>query len=325
MARIRTIKPEFFTSESILSIEPLARLLFIGLWCESDRDGRLAWKPKTLKFRYLPADNVDMDDLTEQLVSEGMILIYSSDGHEYCWIPSFSNHQVINNRESKSVIPPHPYDDGCGSKPSKIPTSTRRELLNEHSECCRCGDTEDLTIDHILPQSCGGSHDIENLRVMCRSCNASRPVSGLPLRRDLESDGYDFDDLLLRVGTRQSTNERVKAEGKEGRKGKEGNGTGDSLDYEKIKEIFNSTLTKASSVAKLTDKRKRLVKKLFTDFSLDYEKFTNYLSFLNDHPDTQWMFQKRPKNDGSGQNWNPQTFEYFVGEKCFLNAKENLQ
>lgn len=99
----------------------------------------------------------------------------------------------------------------------------------------------------------------------------------------------------------------------------------DRLDYEKIKDIFNTNLTKAASVVKLTDKRKRLVKKLFCDFDLDYEKFGNYLTFLNEHPDTQWMFEKRPKNDGSGQNWNPQTFEYFVGEKCFLNAKENLQ
>lgn len=97
------------------------------------------------------------------------------------------------------------------------------------------------------------------------------------------------------------------------------------IDYDKIKEIFNTTLTKAPSVVKLTDKRKRLVKKLFDDFELDYEKFENYLSFINDHPDTQWMFETRPKNDGTGQNWNPQTFEYFVGEKCFLNAKENLQ
>ncbi|QIQ61349.1 hypothetical protein V039C_0071 [Vibrio phage V039C] len=97
------------------------------------------------------------------------------------------------------------------------------------------------------------------------------------------------------------------------------------LDYEKIKEIFNTTLTKAPSVVKLTDKRKRLVKKLFDDFELNYEKFENYLSFINDHPDAQWMFETRPKNDGTGQNWNPRDFEYFVGEKCFLNAKENLQ
>jgi hypothetical protein len=117
----------------------------------------------------------------------------------------------------------------------------------------------------------------------------------------------------------------VKAEGRKGRKGKEGKGNNDSLDYERIKDIFNTNLTNASSIVKLTDKRKRLVKKLFKDFDLDYEKFANYLAFLNNHPDAQWMFEARPKNDGSGQNWNAQTFEYFVGEKCFLNAKENLK
>jgi len=98
----------------------------------------------------------------------------------------------------------------------------------------------------------------------------------------------------------------------------------ESLDYEKIKEIYNNTLTKASNVVKLTDKRKKLVKKLFDDFELTYEKFESYLNYMNDHPQAQWMFEKRPKNDGSGQFWNAQTFEYFVGEKCFLNVKENF-
>ncbi|CAH9016834.1 protein of unknown function DUF4373 [Vibrio phage 242E40-1] len=98
-----------------------------------------------------------------------------------------------------------------------------------------------------------------------------------------------------------------------------------SLDYDRIKEIFNETLTKASNIVKLTEKRKKLVKKLFDDFELDYEKFVSYLTFLNEHPDAQWMFERRLKTDGSGQYWNAQTFEYFVSEKCFLNAKENMQ
>ena len=106
MARIRTIKPEFFTSESVLSVSPLARLLFIGLWCEADREGRKKWKPRTLKFRYLPSDNVEMNDLCEELKGEGMIDVYSIDGSDYCSIPGFKTHQVINNRERDSELPP---------------------------------------------------------------------------------------------------------------------------------------------------------------------------------------------------------------------------
>ena len=45
MARIRTIKPEFFTSDDICALSPLARLLYVGLWCEADREGRLVWTP----------------------------------------------------------------------------------------------------------------------------------------------------------------------------------------------------------------------------------------------------------------------------------------
>ena len=41
MARIRTIKPEFFTSDDICALSPRARLLYVGLWCEADREGRL--------------------------------------------------------------------------------------------------------------------------------------------------------------------------------------------------------------------------------------------------------------------------------------------
>ena len=102
---------------------------------------------------------------------------------------------------------------------------------------------------------------------------------------------------------------------------KEGNNT---LCYATIQEIFNSTLTKANCIAQMTDKRKKLVRKFFTDFNLDYDKFKSYLEYMNDLPDCQWMFEKRPKNDGSGQNWNACKFEYFVSEKCFLNVKENL-
>ena len=110
MARIRTVKPEFFTSESVLSVTPLARLFFIGLWCEADRDGRLKWKPKTLKFRYLPADSVNIEKLCAELEDNGMINTYTVDNIDYCEIPSFKSHQVINNRERESELPSRDSD-----------------------------------------------------------------------------------------------------------------------------------------------------------------------------------------------------------------------
>lgn len=102
MARIRTIKPEFFTSEDIVELEPLARLLYIALWCESDKEGRFSWKPKTFKMRYFPGDDCNIDALCDALVTRGLVCLY---GDNLAHIPSFSEHQHINPREKESTIP----------------------------------------------------------------------------------------------------------------------------------------------------------------------------------------------------------------------------
>ena len=123
MARIRTIKPEFFTSEDIVSLSPLARLLYIGLWCEADREGRLAWNPRTLKRRYLPADDCDIDALARELLASGLVKVYGP-RVEYACSPSFTNHQVINNRESKSLLP-EPTEKELETAPDVDPWPTR--------------------------------------------------------------------------------------------------------------------------------------------------------------------------------------------------------
>lgn len=105
MSRIRTIKPEFFTSEDIVSLTPLARLFYVSLWCEADREGRLEWKPRTLKMRYLPGDDCDVVSLGKELTDLGMVVLYEVGGKQYAEIVTFKKHQVINNRESQSSLP----------------------------------------------------------------------------------------------------------------------------------------------------------------------------------------------------------------------------
>lgn len=109
MARIRTIKPEFFTSEDIVELDPMARLLYIALWCEADKEGRFVWKPKTFKMRYFPADDCDIDALADALVTRGLVCLY---GENTAYIPSFKDHQHINPREKESVLP-DPNEDGA--------------------------------------------------------------------------------------------------------------------------------------------------------------------------------------------------------------------
>lgn len=102
MARIRTIKPEFFTSEDIVALSPMARLLYIAIWCEADKDGRLEWKPRTMKLRYFPGDECDINALADELLSRRLVVLY---GEGLAHVPAFSKHQHINPRETASRLP----------------------------------------------------------------------------------------------------------------------------------------------------------------------------------------------------------------------------
>lgn len=114
MARIRSIKPEFWTSEQIMDCSPLARLLFIGMWNFADDYGRLPVAVRTLKAQIMPGDSIETDEVREligELSAAGLIFIYSSNGREYLEITGWEKHQKIDNKGKPKY--PSPYDDNA--------------------------------------------------------------------------------------------------------------------------------------------------------------------------------------------------------------------
>ncbi len=103
--RSRNIKPGFFKNEYLAECEPLARILFSGLWCMADREGRLEYRPKRIKAELLPYDDCNVESLLNQLLQYGLITIYSVDGSNYISIPTFTEHQNPNVKEAASIIP----------------------------------------------------------------------------------------------------------------------------------------------------------------------------------------------------------------------------
>jgi 5-methylcytosine-specific restriction protein A len=49
-----------------------------------------------------------------------------------------------------------------------------RAAIADQPWCSRCGSTDDLTADHIVPLSAGGESVIENMQTLCRSCNSRK-------------------------------------------------------------------------------------------------------------------------------------------------------
>jgi hypothetical protein len=109
---MRTIKPGFFQNEELAEMEPLACLLFAGLWCWADREGRLEDRPKRLKNEIFPARACDIDALLDQLAAGGFIERYAVDGARYIQVSAFLVHQNPHYKELPSVIPPPPSADG---------------------------------------------------------------------------------------------------------------------------------------------------------------------------------------------------------------------
>jgi hypothetical protein len=105
VARSRNIKPGFFKNEELAEIEPLGRILFEGLWCLADREGRLEDRPKRIKAEVLAYDDCDVDNLLEQLHNKGFIIRYEVDGKRYIQVTNFARHQKPHPNEKASVIP----------------------------------------------------------------------------------------------------------------------------------------------------------------------------------------------------------------------------
>lgn len=113
MARIRALKPDFFKDEDLATLPYEARLLYQGLWCFADKDGRLEDRPKYLKVEIFPYDNINIEKYLNMLCSPNIedrpdkvfIRRYIVDGRKYIYIPEFLKHQSPHHTEKESVLP----------------------------------------------------------------------------------------------------------------------------------------------------------------------------------------------------------------------------
>lgn len=100
MARIRTIKPDFWTDGNVVKLSPFARLLYIGMWNFTLCDhGHVADDTMKLKLQILPMDPVDIDALLAEIMDAGRVVrVTSPDGRTYLLIKRFGDHQKIDPR-----------------------------------------------------------------------------------------------------------------------------------------------------------------------------------------------------------------------------------
>jgi hypothetical protein len=109
------------------------RVAFAGPWTAADREGRFHWKPRQLKLDCLPYDEVDFSRVLDALATRGFIVKYAIEGREFGFIPSWHQHQIINNREKPSEIPEPNAINGL-TRPSRLDDASSTPLNNFKGE-----------------------------------------------------------------------------------------------------------------------------------------------------------------------------------------------
>ncbi|MFE2553712.1 hypothetical protein ACFXGI_35085 [Streptomyces sp. NPDC059355] len=125
MARIRTIKPEAFASESLAAVSLSAERTFFGLLTQADDKGRIrdqaaviARQLWSLRREHGPVEVED--DLTQLGAAESICRYEGEDGRQYLHVVAFTLHQKIN-RPSISRIPSCPHHDLGVPRESSLP------------------------------------------------------------------------------------------------------------------------------------------------------------------------------------------------------------
>lgn len=109
MARIRTIKPEFWEDEKIAQLTLPCRLFFIGCWNFADDFGVMKGNATLLKSWIFPYDEdlrvSEVRKWIDALVNAQMLVPISYQNESYYIIRTFRNHQVLDKRYEKSYLP----------------------------------------------------------------------------------------------------------------------------------------------------------------------------------------------------------------------------
>jgi hypothetical protein len=127
MARIRSVKPEFWVDRSFVRKVPNrdARMLYMALWNLADEHARLMGDPAYIKGQAFPyAEDDDLtpkviDALLDMLVIAGRVVRYEVDGDPYLFLPRLAKHQRLEAAKVPSRLPPPPDPDDPAPRPDK--------------------------------------------------------------------------------------------------------------------------------------------------------------------------------------------------------------
>jgi len=123
MARIRTIKPEFWSSEDMAGLCPNTKLLAIALLNYADDEGYFKSHPALIKSFAFPFQDAstNVPAMLESLREIGYLDIRICDeGKQYAHIINFNKHQRVDKPKASEIAPLSIFQDDSTKAPRHV-------------------------------------------------------------------------------------------------------------------------------------------------------------------------------------------------------------
>jgi len=137
MARKRMIDPKFWQDDKMMSLTPMHRLLFIGIWNFSDDGGIHKNSDNMLKAEVFPGDDITVEKvsrLKDELIQQELIIPFNSEGIELFYVKNWKIYQSIQKPiPSKYTLP----EDYCSPtvvlQPNRIERNKKEKNIIKKS------------------------------------------------------------------------------------------------------------------------------------------------------------------------------------------------
>jgi hypothetical protein len=153
VARIRSIKPEFFTSEAIAALPLSARLTFIGLWTYVDDNGVGLDNELLITAAIWPLERDNLETLARTredlatLSRDGLVSRYRDSRKSYLYVTSWDEHQKVDHPRK----PRYP-------RPGEATATTPLASQNGHVDQTLATDSRQ-TLEDVAPEQGAGIRD----------------------------------------------------------------------------------------------------------------------------------------------------------------------
>lgn len=164
MARIRTIKPEFWTDEDLSALSAEDHLFAAALLNHCDDEGFFKANPRLLHAQIFALRDLSgtVPVFVQNLKNIGYLRTFQgSDGKEYGEVINFNKHQSINKAKPSKIKPLELIRDTSGTDTGRIPVGKEQGTGNREHESTTTSAEQNFHDQFIKKTEnvCGNSQD----------------------------------------------------------------------------------------------------------------------------------------------------------------------